>query len=79
VEKAIVVRGRLVGRQRIDLDTPVSDVTGEVEVVVRAAPALGETPKRDVFQVIASLSAAGRSKLEIDRQLAQERAGWPDR
>jgi hypothetical protein len=69
----------LIGRQRIDLDEPVADVTGEVEVVVRAAPMPVDAVKRDVFQVIASLTAGGRSKAEIDRQVGEDRASWPDR
>ena len=78
VEKAIVVRGRLNGLQRIDLDEPVADMTGEVEVVLRRARSTTEAGKTDVFQVIGSLAAGERSKSDIDRRLAEDRSGWSD-
>jgi hypothetical protein len=41
---------------------------------------VGATPRPpDVLDVIASLPAGTRSKDEIDRQLADDRAGWNGR
>jgi hypothetical protein len=78
MERAIIVRGRLSGPRRIDLDEAVDEVAGEVEVVVR--PVQAETaPKRDIFEVLRSLTPGTRSKEDIDRQIAEERDSWGDR
>jgi hypothetical protein len=55
----------------------VDELDGEVEVFVRS---VGATPRPPyVLEVIASLPAGTRSKADIDRQLADDRAGWADR
>jgi hypothetical protein len=79
MERAIIVRGRLTGPKRIDLDEPLEGVSGEVEVVVRAVEAKAATPRRDIFDVIRSLPPGTRSKEDIDRQVAEERESWGDR
>jgi hypothetical protein len=71
-----VVRGTLHGRH-IELVEEVDELDGEVEVFVRS---VGATPRPpDVLDVIASLPAGTRSKDDIDRQLADDRAGWNGR
>jgi hypothetical protein len=78
MQRAIIVRGRLSGPRRIELDEPVDQVTGEVEVFVR--PVQAETvPKRDIFDVLQSLPPGTRTKEDIDRQIAEERDSWGDR
>lgn len=79
MERAIIVRGRLSGPRRIDLDEPLDEVSGEVEVVVRAVEAKPAAPQRDIFDVIRSLPTGTRTKEDIDRQIAEERASWGDR
>jgi hypothetical protein len=78
MERAIIVRGRLSGPRRIDLDEPVDEVTGEVEVFVRPVQA-ESVPKRDVLEVLRSLPPGARTKEDIDRQIAEERDSWGDR
>lgn len=78
MERAIIVRGRLSGPRRIDLDEPVDEVSGEVEVVVRPVQA-EPAPTRDVFEVLRSLPPGTRTKEDIDRQIAEERDSWGDR
>jgi hypothetical protein len=78
MERAVVVRGRLHGRQ-IDLDEPVEAPEGEVEVVVRAVPAVGATRVQDVFEFLRSLPPGQRRKDDIDRQVAEERDAWGER
>jgi hypothetical protein len=87
MERPIIVRGRLSGPRRIDLDEAVDEVTGEVEVVVRAVSS-GETSsgepagppqRRKLLDVIRSLPPGARSQDDIDQQLAEERASWGDR
>ena len=78
MERALIVRGMLDG-QRLELDEPVAEVRGAVEVVVRAVPAGGAGALRDVFELIATLADGTRSKDAIDRHLAEERASWGTR
>jgi hypothetical protein len=82
MQRAIIVRGRLSGPRRIDLDEAVDEVTGEVEVVVRPIepiePKEGK-PAQDVFEFLRSLPPGTRSKEDIDRQIAEERDSWGDR
>lgn len=78
MERAIIVKGRLNGPRRIDLDEPVEEVTGEVEIVVRSVEPKA-APKRDVFDVLRSLPPGTRTKEDIDRQIAEERDSWGDR
>jgi hypothetical protein len=79
MERAIIVRGRLTGPRRIDLDESVDEVTGEVEVVVRPAPRAAAHTEQDVFEFLRCLPVGKRSKEDIDRQIAEERDSWGDR
>ena len=79
MQRAIIVRGRLSGRSRIDLDEPVDELTGEVEVVMRPIERTEPTPKQDIFDFLRSLPPGTRSKEDIDRQIAEERDSWGDR
>ncbi len=77
MERGVVVRGRLHGRQ-IDLDEPVDQIDGEVEVVVRAVEPARETPAESIFELIRKLPPGTRAKEDIDRQIAEERDSWGD-
>ena len=79
MERAIIVRGRLNGRTRIDLEEPVDEVTGEVEVFVRPVAPGHALPEQDIFDFLRSLPPGTRSKEDIDRQIAEERDSWGDR
>jgi hypothetical protein len=79
MQRAIIVRGRLSGPRRIDLDEAVDEVTGEVEVVVRSVEPAQTLRRRKLLEVIRSLPPGTRSKEEIDGQIAEERASWGDR
>ena len=72
------MRGRLHGRH-IDLDEPVDELDGEVEVVVRAVERPGTAAVEDIFTFLRSLPPGARTKDDIDRQLAEERDSWGDR
>jgi hypothetical protein len=74
MERGVVVRGRIHGR-RIDLDEPVDQLEGEVEVVVRPVQAPHPTVA-DMLALIATFPPGTRSKEDIDRQIAEERASW---
>ena len=75
--RGVVMRGRLTGRH-IDLDGPVDQPDGEVEVVVRPIES-ERAAVENIFQFIRSLPAGTRTKDDIDRQLAEERDSWGDR
>ncbi len=79
MEKAIVVRGKLTDARHIELDEPVNELDGPVDVVLRRVPSDAGEQRGDVFNFIAQLPAGTRSKEEIDRQLREERASWGDR
>jgi hypothetical protein len=79
MEKAIIVRGKMAGPLRVELEEPVQDLHGDVEVVLRSVEASPRVTPRDVFDLIASLPAGARSKEEIDQQIADERESWGDR
>jgi len=79
MERAIVVRGTLSDPLHIVLAEPVTELRGEVEVVVRSVPAAQLQPRQDIFDFIASLPPGTRSKEDIDRQIQEERDAWGDR
>jgi len=74
MERGVVVRGRLRGR-RIDLDEPVDQLDGEVEVTVRSIASPHRTVT-DMLAVLATFPPGTRSKEDVDRQIAEERASW---
>lgn len=79
MQRAIIVRGRLVGSRRIDLDEALEDVSGDVEVVVRSIEPTNAVPKSRLLDVIRGLPAGTRTKEDIDAQLAEGRSSWGDR
>lgn len=74
MNRQVVVRGRLHGRH-IDLEKPVEDLDGEVEVTVRAVQGEGATVA-DMLALVATFPPGTRTKQDIDRQIAEDRAGW---
>ena len=78
MERGVVVRGRLHGRH-IDLDEPVDQLEGEVEVTVRPVASESTKTVESIFDFIRSLPPGTRTKQDIDRQIAEERDSWGDR
>ena len=79
METALILRGRLSNSRHIELDEPVSEIEGEVEVVLRRVTPLTEARTIDIFDLIAASSPGARSKEDIDQQMADERGSWGDR
>ncbi len=75
----VVIRGNVEDPSRIDLDEPLAEMRGPVEVTVRSLAGQEPLKRRDVFELIASLKPGKRSKADIDQQIAEERASWGDR
>jgi hypothetical protein len=77
VESGAAIRGKLKGRH-IELEEPVDDLEGDVEVFVRAArDATPRTP--DILEVIAAMPPGNREKSEIDAELTHARDSWDGR
>jgi hypothetical protein len=86
MERAVIVKGRVTDSRHIELDEPVDDIAGEVEVTVRPLDRTQEdvtTPDIEALVRIVDEWRAKhpdqlRSKEDIDRYLAEERASWGD-
>lgn len=73
---SIVVRGTVSDSRHIELAEPVQGVAGEIEVTIRT---LSSAPRRDVFDVIATVAGGSRLKADIDRDMREERDEWAQR
>lgn len=78
MNRTVVVNGRLADSTHVELDEPVTDIEGEVEVVLRPVKAKPQTGE-SIFDLIARLPGGTRSKKDIDRQIREERESWGDR
>lgn len=78
MQRAIIIRGRLADSRHIELDEPVDEMQGKVEITLRSVTE-DARPRRDIAEIIASMRGGGRTKEEIDAQIAGERASWDDR
>jgi hypothetical protein len=76
MSRSIIARGRFSDPQHIELEEPVREIRGEVEVVIRQLATPGT---QDVFELIAGFAPGLRSKADIDRQMQEERGSWDDR
>ena len=77
MERAIVVRGKLSRQRHIELDEPVSEMEGPVEVVLRPARIIeSETKNGSLLDLLAHLPAGTRTKVDIDQQIREEREDW---
>lgn len=80
MQNAIVIRGRLVGPNNVELEEPVSDLTAEVEVIVRPRPSNELTDSSsNILDFLRQLPPGNRTREDIDAQIREEREGWNDR
>ncbi len=77
--KTVAVRGRLTDASHIELDEPVTDLVGPVDIVLRKASTTSDISDEDIFEFIAKLPGGARSKADIDEQIRGERGRWADR
>ncbi|HEX4160091.1 MAG TPA: hypothetical protein VHY79_16630 [Rhizomicrobium sp.] len=70
---SIVVRGTLSDSRHIELDSPVTGISGEIEVTIRK-PAPGG--RASIFDLIEELPAGLKTKSDIDAQLEEDRRQW---
>jgi hypothetical protein len=85
MERAVIVKGRVTDSRHIELDEPVDDIAGEVEVTVRPLTRTQEDGATDIEALMRIVDEWRgkhpdqlRSKEDIDRYLAEERASWGD-
>jgi hypothetical protein len=78
MQRTVVIRGRLVGPTTVELDEPVPDpeLLGSVEVLLRIPAEVAPGGTQSMIEFLQGLPPGVRSKDEIDRQLADERASW---
>ncbi len=79
MERLVAVRGKLADSRHIELDEPITEIVGAVEVFVRPVPSEQEAAAESIFDLIARLPGGNRSKEDIDRQIREERESWGDR
>ncbi len=77
MDSSTAVRGKLKGRH-IELDEPIEDLEGEVEVYIRAADT-ALPPALKLLEVIAAMPVGQREKADIDAEIAFERNSWDGR
>ncbi|HXH13717.1 MAG TPA: hypothetical protein VNP04_28590 [Alphaproteobacteria bacterium] len=85
MERAEIVRGRVTDSRHIELYEPVGEIAGEVEVTVRPLEREHDEGPTDLDALEhiedewrAKHPDCLRSKEDIDRYLAEERASWGD-
>ncbi|HEX4056614.1 MAG TPA: hypothetical protein VHX86_20330 [Tepidisphaeraceae bacterium] len=78
MQNAIVIKGRLVGSRKVELDEPAPNTQGEVEVIVRTGNGAESNQGESIFEFLRHLPAGTRSRDEIDRQIRQEHEDWED-
>jgi hypothetical protein len=76
MERAIAVKGRLINPRTVELDEPVSELTGDVEVILRAVTGDQTSTYETVFAFLRRLPVGTRTKEDIDRQMGEERDSW---
>lgn len=79
MQRAIVVNGRLINPRTVELDEPVSELTGDVEVVLRAVAGDQTAKGETVFEFLRRLPVGTRTKEDIDQQIGEERDSWGTR
>lgn len=77
--QAIIVKGRLVDSRHVELDQPLDQDTGEVEVIVRDGRNESAAPRRSLADFIRSLPPGNRTMEDIVQQVREERDSWGDR
>lgn len=76
MKSAVIVKGRLSDARHIELQEPLSQIEGDVDVVVfPTVHSVGEE-NDDILDFIGRLVPGCKSKNEIDGLLSHERATW---
>ena len=79
MSEPIILRGRLLDSRHIELDEPISNITGRIEISIRPIALDDQGVPVDVLDFIESLPPGTRTKEDIDKQIKEERDSWGDR
>jgi hypothetical protein len=79
MQRTIAVKGRLINPRTVELDEPVSELTGDVEVVLRAVTGDSTFQGETIFEFLRRFPVGTRTKEDIDRQIGEERDSWGTR
>jgi len=77
MRRSVARDGNLADPENIRLDKPVVEFKGRVHVTL--VPENEDQAKKSLFDWLASRPPGKRSKEDIDRQIAEERASWGER
>jgi hypothetical protein len=69
----------MVSPTTVELEEPVTDVIGSVEVVLRSLETIQEPRGERLSDFLRRLPPTGRTKEDVDRQINEERDSWGDR
>ena len=75
MERAVILKGRVTDDRHIELDEPLAEITGPVEVTLRPVQT-AEEESEDILDFLATLPPGTRTKDDIDRQIREERDSW---
>ncbi len=76
MKSAVIVKGRLSDARHIELQEPLTQIEGDVEVLVFPVVNFSGEGHEDILDFISHLAPGRKSKGEIDGLLNQERAAW---
>jgi len=76
--ESIVIKGHLVSPTNVELEEPVSDLTQDVEVVLRPPSRDDVSEAQTVSEFLRALPDGTRNKQDIDEQLGSERRAWDE-
>lgn len=72
MSRTVVVKGRVVGPNTVELEEPLPEQARDVEVTAR----IDDRVPIKLSDYIRSLPPGTRSKEDIDRQIREERDSW---
>ena len=79
MQNLTIVTGRMTGPTSIELDRPLPDLHGEVEVVLRPRHSTGvAADAQTVADLLAHLPPGTLTREQIDQRLREERDSWED-
>jgi hypothetical protein len=79
MQRAFVVKGRMLTPTTVELAEPVTEVADEVEVLLRSAAGSVEEASETIFEFLRRLPPGARTKEDIDGQVREERDSWEQR
>jgi hypothetical protein len=79
MQRTIVVKGRLKDPRTVEFYEPVSEFTGDVEIVLRPMTEDYISKGETIFEFLRRLPVGTRTKVDIDRQIREERDSWGTR